>query len=363
MNRSTTDILAPPVARRTFLTLMAGGVLYGAAGGPAGAAAPPELNGLNFSFLDVDREKIATCRQRGRGASVYGKGFLTRYREPDVRNAAKAILAKFREDAVTAIRHNLWFINEERAPRDVFSATRPDVAAEMLGLFIDDMRAAGLQSLFLSMSPVGQSLPGCRKVQWGDCFRADTVDSTMRFVTDVSKSAAGKLGRNLYLDPCNEGVPSNAVKQPLRTNMIEFLNTGLRTLAALRPAPRIVISTQANRADERLAIIEQLLADTKVRLDVLDIHVYGNSKTWPDAATLGQFRDFARRHGAALLVGEIQSDVETINHTRAALKKNDEGDPIGYFPWPLADPATGCHSDMNVIDVLGTMRNVRRGGN
>lgn len=345
----------PTLSRRTFLVLAA----TAAATSRARAAAPAELVGLNFSFLDVDRSRVSACRERGRGHSVYGQGFLTRYREAAVRDRVKAILARLREERVTAIRHNLWFIDDDRAPRDVFAVRQPGLAEDMTGLFIDDMRAAGLRSLLLSMSPVGQSLPGCRKVQWGDCFRPATVDSTMRFVTGVAKAAARQLGQDLYMDPCNEGVPSNAVRPPLRASMTDFLEAGVRTLAALRPAPRIAISTQANRADERLAIVGRILDATRVRLDLLDIHIYGDTRTRPDAATLTRFRDFARGRGASLLVGEIQADPGTIGYARSVLRKGDAADPIGYFPWPLGNPATGCHADMNVIDLLGTLSRSR----
>jgi hypothetical protein len=348
------------LTRRMLLRVAAAGLISGLAPRITLAAAPAELKGLNFSFLDVDRQKVGACSRLGRGAPIQGKAFLPRYRDPGVRDAVKAILEKLHADAITAIRHNLWFINDDKAPRDVFAVKDVTKATDMLGLFVEDMKAAGLAQLFLAMSPVGRTIPACRKAEWGDCFRADTVGSTTDFISKVATAAAGPLGRNLYLDSVNEGVPSDALKPPLRARMLDFLGDCLRAAAAVRPAPRIVVSTQGNRAAERIRILEDLLRKTKIHLDVLDIHVYRGRGSGPDAATLAAFRDFAHRIGAALLVGEIQADPELIERIRTALQKNDEGDPIGFFPWPLGNAASGCHADMDVPDMLNTIHRVRR---
>ncbi|BBK32401.1 hypothetical protein EDC65_1199 [Stella humosa] len=347
------------LSRRSFLGLAGASIVHAALPGRARAAAATEIRGVNFAFVDVDRAKVATCNTKGRNASIGGRGFLKRYQEAGVRDAVRASLGRLRESGVTAIRHNLWFIGGDRAPQDVFRVADAGLAADRMGQFAQDMRRAGLEQLFLALSPVGESVPGCRKVEWGDCFRPEGTQAAMGFLTQVANAAAGPA---LYVDGFNEGVPSEALKPPVRAAMMEYLGTCLATIAALRPAPRIVVSTQGNRADERVAILDQVLRRTGVRLDVLDIHVYRGRGTGPDGGTLARFRDFAAARGARLLVGEIQADDGLIGRVRQALGRGDGRDPLGYFPWPLADAATGCHVDMDVPDMIGTLRRMRPPG-
>ena len=82
--------------------------------------------------------------------------------------------------------------------------------------------------------------------------------------------------------------------------------------------------------------------------------------TGPDDATLGRFRDWAAARGTGLVVGELQAELDLMRRVRRTLTRGDGRDPVGYFPWPLADAETGCHVDMDVPQLLGRMREAAR---
>lgn len=347
------------MSRRSLLGLLAGAAVVAVFPRKAAARLPP-MTGVNFSFLDLDRSAVAACRSRGRGATIAGRGFLRRYAEPGIRDAVRRELSALREQGVDAVRHNVWFIGGNRPPRDVFATGDASPAAAHAGQFAQDLHAAGIGTLLLAFSPVGDAAPACRKGDWGDCFRRDGTDPALAFQSQVAAAAGAAMGPGLLVDPFNEGVPSLALKPPVREAMLGFLMAGLRSAATLQPTPRLVVSTQANRAQERLGLLEQALDGAGLRPDALDIHIYRGRGQGPDDATLGRFRAWTTGREIALVVGELQADVTLMRRVRAVLTRGDAHDPAGYFPWPLAKAETGCHVDIDTSQLLGRMREAAR---
>ena len=272
--------------------------------GPVAAQAPgvPAACGINYNFPRLNPGGGAACATSDASATISGQALLPRWSEGAYRELARAQLRDMVAAGFHSVRFLVWYGRTQAAmPANGFDA-EADRARAALAVreAVAMAHEAGMERVMVAFSPLGLVNPGCRRAEWGDCYRPELDGIGADFVAEAAASAL-QADPETIIDLQNEGCVMPTLQQPLAGQTQRYLTAVAHALAARLPSSaRVTISAIMTRGMDCVRSALETVENAGFRRGPVSVHVY----TPEGIALLPQAAEFARARGRELILGE-----------------------------------------------------------
>jgi hypothetical protein len=312
---------------------------------PGPARAAPAC-GMNHSFVAIDLDALPRCSATDEAATIAGQGFLPRWSEPGMRERVRAQLAQMHADGMRALRVLVFFGEwPDATPADIFHPARDaERAAHATAEFLRDAADAGFSELVLAFGPLALSTPGCRRVEWADCFDLGTLPNSAAFSATVAVAAARAVPA-VVIDLVNEGCTAPGMPARLRAAAARYGDAVAAALAAaLPPGTEVTMSAILQLGLPCVRNTLALLNAHGLRGGPVDVHVYDVAT----AALIPAAAAMAAADGRRLIIGEVGLGGPSALHeaVAAAIAASPPDSVRAVMFWPVGNMDARCHATM-----------------
>lgn len=321
---------------------------------PAVSQQKPPAFGMSYSYLDVDKSKVAECKTSP-GVTMKAGAFLPRYDKPGVRDKVRATLAQMHSSGFQEVRTLIWFGKMKEGSPDWFDVADPARAARLVRQYQEDVAAAGFTGALLVFAPQRTTDPICRKNDWGDCFDEQSLAASSDFIVAVRQALTDKPPVPLRYDLAAESCPPD--RPPLLKKTLETYVRGIvGRYTKLFPHDQTSVSCSIYYFD---ALNAQKTTD----------RIYAGSG--PSFYLMATYQETDLNSSAALakLLRDrpdktkpfVISEINYNNRTHLKLVMDSfaaaKAPLQAIYFWPLHDKTTKCHMDTappyNLYDATG----------
>jgi hypothetical protein len=298
--------------------------------------------GMSYSYLDVDENKVATCKV-SRGATMKADAFLPRYDQPGVRDKVRASLAQMHQSGFKEVRTLIWFGKIKEGDRDWLDVDDAARAARLVRQFYDDVAAAGLSGALLAFAPQGSISPMCHRGEsYGKCFNGESTAQAFAFISAVRKGLGETPPVPMRFDIGPEMCPVGR-PEALSQNMERYLGEVLPRYTAAFPRDKTAVSCSIRifEASHAAAAADRQYHGTGPSLYMLAAY---NRRGFDTPVELKRLLEH-RPSKAPFVVSEINyGDRAHLQHLIDGFRSAKVDLEAVYF-WPLRDVASGGDMD------------------
>ncbi len=329
-----------PPARSSFLPMLSLLAAIAAWAVMPAAAQEPRC-GINYSFVDADLSALDRCVAGDAAATVFDEAILGRWTEPNVARKVRADLRAMAAAGFRSVRVMVFFgTSTDPLPPAAFGYADAAKASAAVAGFLRAARSAGFEEAYVVFGPLAFATPGCRRVEFGDCFDPRSVSKSAAFTAEVAAAAVAAFPPTV-IDFHNEGCVVSGLPRLLARNMRAYNEAVAAALADRLPeGSAVTLSIEPSRGIGCVRYAVDLL-DRYGFPGPVDFHVY-------DESVVGQIPEAARiaaASGRELVIGEMWMSGRDPLHAAVAdrIRALPPGTVDDVMFWPSDGAYPGCH--------------------
>lgn len=333
----------PSLPRKLTLPLVAALVLFGA--GSVGIA-QATVYGINYDVVGTDTSQTPNCKTGG-NVTVRGKFVTSRYGDAKMQEAVRAELKPLRESGFQSVRSIFELFPGSNPSGDLIDTGKVDES--LLGSvrdYVRDMRDAGFKELILAFGMQGPASPICRKAQWGDCFDASTIESSVEAESKIVQAAHSVKGVSLRVDLLNEGCVSAAGPKSANENFTRFIHAAAKMHATHFADVPATVSCQIERTGDGLASTERLFGESGSHVGFFDIHAYPVAAHIEATVLVAAAKSLGGSKTPVIIGETTYGDPEYRHWITDSYRQAFGRDPSELLFWPLHSMSSHCNFDV-----------------